>query len=450
MTFGTHSERQSLTLGDSGNFDTAALFGPAANYGERPELPRSPETAREHLPGFDVVDTTLEDKKKALVDANVPQEAKLAYAMQLADAGITEFNVTDSSGKVQQIKIEAPADGEAGNIKILEMSSGAPKPILEGTVDANDTLNVTAQYLQQPPEWMNEAQRYEWNERRLQALDTLDRLRAKQRERRYYAMEDAIRRSADAKDSMGSNSGYSAGGSYRGGNSGGAGGNSGGVSQGGGGGGYGGGGGGNGGAYGGGGGGGRSRGGDGGGRNFDGVEWPRVPAFRLDMPQAGRGPNGAMLENGMISFSNLRGCRVDTDGSGAWRHTEDPCRQSQTSMKINGRYLDTDKDCFVALPPSVRERYGIEVGDRGFMIRSDTQQAVPVVFGDVSPERHWSRGEPEASCATLRALGFDHVSGANGVDKDVRFQLVMEPNSHHKSNDEMIASLHQVSNVGVG
>jgi hypothetical protein len=159
------------------------------------------------------------------------------------------------------------------------------------------------------------------------------------------------------------------------------------------------------------------------------------------MPQLGQGPHGEMLSNGMISFANLKGCRVDTDGSGAWRHTEDPCRQSETSLKINGRYLDTDKDCFVALPPSVRHRFGIEVGDKGFMIRQDTQQAVPVIFGDVSPEKHWNRGEPEASCATLRALGFNDVSGVNGVDKDVKFQLVMEPDSKHKSGDQMLASL---------
>jgi len=172
--------------------------------------------------------------------------------------------------------------------------------------------------------------------------------------------------------------------------------------------------------------------------------------MRLDMPQAGHGPQGAMLSNGMVSFANLRGCRVDTDGSGSWRHPEDGCRQSQTSLKVNGRSLDTDKDCFVALPPSVREKYGIQVGDKGFLIRQDTQQAVPVVFGDVSPERHWNRGEPEASCAALRGLGFDNISGANGVDKDVKFQLVMEPDSKHKSSDAMMASLNQVAKPNTG
>lgn len=444
MTFGFHTERP--ILGDSGNFDVATFLD-SSMYGQRPEQVQRPETAFEYLPNLDVSDTTLDEKKKALVDANVPQEAKLAYAMQLADAGITEFNVADSSGKMQLVKIEAPGNGEPGNIRISDFSSGTPKPILEGTIDANDQLAVSPQFLQQPPDWLTEAQRYEWNDRRNRALDTLDRLRAKQRERIYYAMQDALRIAERTNESArnGGANGYGGGGrSLGGGGSSGAGhGTYGGEG--------GGGNGGSGGSYNGGGGRGYSGGSHGyeGGRNFNG-DWPRVPAFRLDMPQAGRGPNGATLANGMISFCDLRGCRVDTDGSGAWRHTEDPYRQSQTSMKLNGRYLDTDKDCFVALPPSVRERYGIEVGDRGFLIRSDTQQAVPVVFGDVSPEKHWARGEPEASCAALRALGFNDVSGVNGVDKDVRFQLVMEPDSKHKSNDEMLASLNQVSNAGVG
>jgi hypothetical protein len=396
-------------VGDGGALKNSSIYK-AGEHDQKLDFAPS-EKATENLPQVDVVDKSFEEKKRALVDPNTSQEAKLSYAMQLAEAGMTDFHVKDSSGQDRHLQIQAPTRGEEGAVKISEHSSGTQSPMLSGRIAADDSLSVDHQYLQAPPTNLSETQRYEWNANRINALDSLERLRAKQKDRAYYAQQDASRNASESR-----NNSFSPGG-----------------------------------------GGGRTGGGgfslsdnlgprSGGGSG----DWPRVPSMRLDMPQAGHGPQGAELSNGMISFSNLRGCRVDTDGSGAWRHTEDPCRQSQTSMKVNGRSLDTDRDSFVALPPSVREQYGIKVGDKGFLIRQDTQQAVPVVFGDVSPEKHWNRGEPEASCAALRGLGFNDVSGVNGVDKNVKFQLVLEPDSKHKSNEEMLASLNQVARPNTG
>ncbi len=399
-------------LGTSEGESLKTCIAPSFEQGVKIEQFSPSKVAQDSLPQVDVVDQTLEAKKQALVDDTVPQEAKLSYAMQLADAGMTDFNVTDASGKNRQIHIEAPTKGESGTINVVD--SADQTPMLKGRIAADDTLTVDQQYLQPPPAGLSEAQRYAWNERRIHALDTLDRLRAKQRDSAYYANQDAMAQSRYSESRVRSGSG-SGGGSGRTGGSGGF-----------------------------------TMGSNQSSDSGSAGDWPRVPAMRLDMPQAGNGPQGAMLSNGMISFANLRGCRVDTDGSGAWRHTEDSSRQSQTSLKINGRSLDTDKDNFVALPSSVREKYGIHVGDKGFLIRQDTQQAVPVVFGDVSPERHWNRGEPEASCAALRSLGFENVSGANGVDKDYKFQLVVEPDSRHKSSADMMASLNQVTRPNTG
>jgi len=141
--------------------------------------------------------------------------------------------------------------------------------------------------------------------------------------------------------------------------------------------------------------------------------------------------------HGMIRFAGLQGCRVDTDGSGAWRHPEDQYRRGKTDLTINGRYLDTDKDKYVALPPSLMAQYGLQVGDKGYLVRSDTGKAVPVVFGDRSPEKHWRKGEPEASLAALRALGFRSIAGNSGVDKNVPFELIMAPGSAGQTQEQV-------------
>ncbi len=137
------------------------------------------------------------------------------------------------------------------------------------------------------------------------------------------------------------------------------------------------------------------------------------------------------LDNGMIQFGNLKGAAVDTDGAGAHRHKEDRTRQSRTSFTQDGKSLDTDHDAFVALPESVMKDHGIHLGDKGVLVRSDTGQKTNVIFGDVSSGKQWKQGQPEASVAALKSLGFD-VNGARGVDKSVNFQLLMAPGSKNK------------------
>jgi hypothetical protein len=138
---------------------------------------------------------------------------------------------------------------------------------------------------------------------------------------------------------------------------------------------------------------------------------------------------------GEVKFSNLRGAAVDTDGSGAHRHTEDRSRQNQTSLRDgNGKSLDTDKDNFVALPKKEMQRMGIHLGDHGYLQRQDTGEKVPVVFGDASSGKEWKHGngQTEASVAALKGLGFNNVDGRHGVDKNVQFNLIMQPGSRDK------------------
>ncbi|MFX6823235.1 hypothetical protein ABTH33_20010, partial [Acinetobacter baumannii] len=78
----------------------------------------------------------------------------------------------------------------------------------------------------------------------------------------------------------------------------------------------------------------------------------------------------------MVKFGQLRGAAVDTDGSSAHLHKEDRTRQSQTSLKIDGKSLNSDKDNYVALPKDVAKQHGIELGDKGYLVRSDTGQKV--------------------------------------------------------------------------
>ncbi len=142
--------------------------------------------------------------------------------------------------------------------------------------------------------------------------------------------------------------------------------------------------------------------------------------------------HGEKLDNGMVKFSGLHGAAVDTDGAGAKNHKEDRTRQHHTSLRDErGNSLDTDKDKFVALPKSVMKEHGIKLGDHGFLERADTGEKVPVVFGDVSSGKQWKNGtgQPEASVAALKALGFNNVNGARGVDKSVAFNLTMDPGS---------------------
>ena len=143
--------------------------------------------------------------------------------------------------------------------------------------------------------------------------------------------------------------------------------------------------------------------------------------------------------DGTVKFSGLHGASVDTDGSGAKNHREDRSRQSRTSLTDeHGRSLDTDHDKFVALPKSVMKEHGIKLGDHGFLERADTGEKVPVVFGDVSSGKQWKngQGQPEASVAALKALGFNDVNGNRGVDKSVQFNLTMDPGS--RANKGMV------------
>jgi anaerobic selenocysteine-containing dehydrogenase len=156
--------------------------------------------------------------------------------------------------------------------------------------------------------------------------------------------------------------------------------------------------------------------------------------------------NGLRHADGSVEL-NFRGCAVDTDGRGAYRHPEDRTRQSHTSLRLsNGQSLDTDKENFFVLPPSVAKAFGIREGDLGWLVQDRTGKAVPVVFGDSGPENKLG----EASVHALKSLGFD-VNGRCGVEKSEGFRVVFMPHSGDGSGDiagnpeEMARRLTQLS-----
>jgi len=139
---------------------------------------------------------------------------------------------------------------------------------------------------------------------------------------------------------------------------------------------------------------------------------------------------GVKNTDGSVAIK-FHGCQVDTDGSGAYRHTEDSCRQNQTSLKRSDHTsLDTDRDNFFVLPPSVAKAYGIKKGDLGWLVQESTGKAVPVVLGDFGPEGKLG----EASVAALKSLGYSNVNGRNGVSGD-GFKIVFVPGSGDGTGD---------------
>ncbi len=161
----------------------------------------------------------------------------------------------------------------------------------------------------------------------------------------------------------------------------------------------------------------------------------------------GRGGTAVRNPDGSVSIS-FTGCATDTDGRGASRHAEDSHRKSGTALsRSDGQYLDTDKDSYIVLSQSVAEKFGIHKGDLGRLIRKDTGQSVPVVFGDVG---HEGRRTAEASLAALRRLGFSGVDGNNGISGG-QFEIVMTPGSGNGRGDiarnpQLIASKLQRTN----
>jgi hypothetical protein len=139
---------------------------------------------------------------------------------------------------------------------------------------------------------------------------------------------------------------------------------------------------------------------------------------------------GVKNTDGSVAIK-FKGCQVDTDGSGAFRHTEDKYRQNQTSLKRSDHTsLDTDRDNFFVLPPSVAKAYGIKKGDLGWLVQESTGKAVPVVLGDFGPEGKLG----EASVAALKSLGYNNVNGRNGVSGD-GFKIVFVPGSGNGTGD---------------
>jgi hypothetical protein len=164
--------------------------------------------------------------------------------------------------------------------------------------------------------------------------------------------------------------------------------------------------------------------------------------YKYENPSGGRsmapGPGidshawkGVKNPDGSVTIG-FTGCEVDTDGKGASRHGEDGHRRSTTSLtRSDGSYLDTDKDNFVVLSPSVAKAYGIHLGDLGWLVRKDTGEAVPVVFGDTG---HEGRRSAEASVAAIKGLHYRDIDGNNGVTGG-QFEIVLAKGSGNGTGD---------------
>jgi hypothetical protein len=159
---------------------------------------------------------------------------------------------------------------------------------------------------------------------------------------------------------------------------------------------------------------------------------PNHPADTANLVKHGSLPHveiegGNKFQNALVKITRLFGGNTDTDGIAAKDHPEDEHRRSATSLKQGGQFLNTDKDKFVALPSAFMQAHNLKIGDRGILRRLDTNETVPVVIGDTNKKQSFHR--VEASIAAFDALHFKHITGNNGVDDTVPFELDMNPSS---------------------
>lgn len=108
---------------------------------------------------------------------------------------------------------------------------------------------------------------------------------------------------------------------------------------------------------------------------------------------------------------------IDTDGIGPLHG--DPYAQAQTSLKVNGQYLNADIDRYIVVPPQLLDLFpGQVLGCAGIV--EYRGRVAKVVVGDIGPRRKIG----EMSVATAKSLGIPWSPTTGGTsEKAVRYVI---------------------------
>lgn len=120
------------------------------------------------------------------------------------------------------------------------------------------------------------------------------------------------------------------------------------------------------------------------------------------------------LSDGSVTYRAK--AAVDTDGSGPLHG--DPDAQAETSLKLGGKSLNADLDCYVIVPPAIiRGVKGIVLGSQAHVVNLKTGLSCDAVVGDIGP--HKKLGELSVACA--HSLGIPPSPVDGGLEEHVVF-----------------------------
>lgn len=121
------------------------------------------------------------------------------------------------------------------------------------------------------------------------------------------------------------------------------------------------------------------------------------------------------ITDGLIYFTS--GMAIDADGSP--RATQiDPYGQLETSLRFdNGKYVDSERINYIALPGGLYSKYGIKLGD--FALVKYGNRFAYAIFADVGPESVIGEG----SMALAANLGINNSPTGGGVSQGVEYLI---------------------------
>lgn len=114
-----------------------------------------------------------------------------------------------------------------------------------------------------------------------------------------------------------------------------------------------------------------------------------------------------LIDDGSVRYHAK--AAIDSDGVGP--HHGDHTAQDDTSLKLNGKSLNADVDCYIVVPPAIiRGVVPIVLGCQAHVTYKG--RSTDAVVGDIGPRAKLG----EISCATAIALGIDPSPVNGGVD----------------------------------
>ncbi len=123
-------------------------------------------------------------------------------------------------------------------------------------------------------------------------------------------------------------------------------------------------------------------------------------------------------ENGAVTFST-NSMQVDTDGSSSSHGSS--THQFQTTLSVNGKYADSGKVPFIALPPAVTKNLGAKMGDMVRVTAPNGKQSWAIIADHSNNAAGRKLGE--GSVALHRALGYNSTGAASHVKGEVKFEV---------------------------